>query len=55
MGNWVFLLGNLQDITSPETRIEETTEIDGDFGAEEVECSDLSNGVTGILGDVVND
>jgi hypothetical protein len=50
MTNWVFLLCYLQDVMRPETRIEKTTEIDGDLGAEEVKCSGLSTGVARIIG-----
>jgi hypothetical protein len=39
---------------SPEARIEKATEIDGDLGAEEVECSGLSTGVASIFGDMLD-
>jgi hypothetical protein len=45
----------LQDITSPETRIEESAKINGDLCTEEVECSGFSTGMARGLGDVVED
>jgi hypothetical protein len=53
MPNRVFSLCNLQDIMSPETRIEEAAEINGDLCTEEVECSDFSTGMTRGWRDVV--
>lgn len=41
MSNWILLLCNLEDITSPEARVEAATEVDSDLVTEEVECSDL--------------
>lgn len=49
MAYGVFLLRSLEDITSPETRIEETAEVHGDLDAEEVESSNLVTGVAWIL------
>jgi hypothetical protein len=53
MPNRAFFLCNLQDIMSPETRIEEAAEINGDLCTEEVECSDFSTGMTRGWRDVV--
>jgi hypothetical protein len=55
MPNRAFFLCNLQDITSPETRIEEAAKINGDLCTEEVECSGFSTGMARGLGDVVED